>query len=409
MRSYDSRYRVRKRPKTALERAWAFIGAKRIWLIAAAAVLAAALILLLIQRPPINPDRSPIELPSRAAPYQPPAPGALPGPGSRPPDSGILPPDPGNRPPGPDTPPDPENRPPDPDTFPAPGAPSPEPSPEPQLREGMDSEAVRELQQRLMELGYIDIDEPTAHFGPATDFALQLFQRQHGLQIDGILGGETKRILFSEAGRPYTLFEGARGHDVEAFQERLHELGFLDHVTGYYGTDTVKAVTGFQKLNKLHEDGKAGEHTLDAIFSSKAKGISGVTATRGSSKDVRAVIKMAEDLLGKRYVWGAKGPKTFDCSGFVYYLLTHNGVKTGRLNALGFSKEDHWDKISKMSGLRAGDIVFFSTNGKRVGHTGLYIGDGKMIDASSSNGKVVKRSCTTAFWKRNFVCGRRPW
>ncbi len=118
---------------------------------------------------------------------------------------------------------------------------------------------------------------------------------------------------------------------------------------------------------------------------------------------------MAEDLLGKRYVWGAKGPNSFDCSGFVYYLLTHNGVKTGRLNALGFSKEDNWDKISKMSNLRAGDIVFFSTNGKRVGHTGLYIGDGKMIDASSSNGKVVKRSCTTAFWKRNFVCGRRPW
>ncbi len=400
MRSYDSRYRVRKRPKTTLERIWAEIGAKRIWIILSAVALAAALILLLTRPAPVIPDRSPIELPIRPE-YQTPTPGRPPLPSAQyatpgtPSVSGALP--------------ESENRPPDSGSPTEPRAPTPDPSPEPELREGMDSEAVRELQQRLMELGYIDIDEPTAHFGPATDFALQLFQRQHGLQIDGIFGGETRRVLFSEEGRPYTLFEGARGHDVEAFQERLHELGFLDHVTGYYGTDTAKAVTRFQKLNKLHEDGKAGEHTLDAIFSSGAKGISGVTATKGSSKSIRAVIKMAEELLGKRYVWGAKGPKSFDCSGFVYYLLTHNGVKTGRLNALGFSKESHWDKVEKMSDLREGDIVFFSTNGKRVGHTGLYIGDGKMIDASSSNGKVVKRSCTTAFWKRNFVCGRRPW
>ncbi len=383
MRSYDSRYRVRKRPKTALARAWAFIGAKRIWILLVGTALAVALILLLNRPKPVIPDRSPIELPKVTAPFRSPVPGITPEPGI----------------PAPAPYPSPS----------APGTPTPDPSPEPDLREGMDSEDVRVLQQRLMELGYIDIDEPTAHFGPATDFALQLFQRQHGLQIDGIFGGETKRVLFSEAGRPYTLFEGARGHDVEAFQERLHELGFLEHATGYYGTDTVKAVKEFQKHNKLHEDGKAGEHTLNTIFSSKAKGLSGVTATKGSSRSARAAIKMAGELLGKRYVWGAKGPNTFDCSGFVYYLLTHNGVKTGRLNALGFSKEDNWDKISKMSNLRAGDIVFFSTNGRRVGHTGLYIGDGKMIDASSSNGKVVKRSCTTAFWKRNFVCGRRPW
>ena len=37
----------------------------------------------------------------------------------------------------------------------------------------------------------------------------------------------------------------------------------------------------------------------------------------------------------------------------------------------------------------------------------IYIGGGTMIDASSSNGKVVKRSCTTAYWTRNFVCARR--
>ena len=62
-----------------------------------------------------------------------------------------------------------------------------------------------------------------------------------------------------------------------------------------------------------------------------------------------------------------------------------------------------------MSDLQIGDLLFFSTNGKAVGHTGIYIGGGEMIDASSSNGKVVQRSCFTSFWEANFVVARRPW
>jgi len=62
-----------------------------------------------------------------------------------------------------------------------------------------------------------------------------------------------------------------------------------------------------------------------------------------------------------------------------------------------------------MDNLQIGDILFFSTNGKKVGHTGIYIGNGEMIDASSSNGKVVRRSCTTTFWQNHFVVARRPW
>ena len=55
------------------------------------------------------------------------------------------------------------------------------------------------------------------------------------------------------------------------------------------------------------------------------------------------------------------------------------------------------------------DILFFrSDESSRVSHTGIYVGGGMMIDASSGNGKVVKRS-VSAYWKRNFVNARRPW
>ena len=67
------------------------------------------------------------------------------------------------------------------------------------------------------------------------------------------------------------------------------------------------------------------------------------------------------------------------------------------------------DVISSMSDLKRGDLLFFTDDdaGGVVTHTGIYIGGNTMIDASSSNGKVVKRSCTTSYWTRNFVCARR--
>jgi cell wall-associated NlpC family hydrolase len=69
-----------------------------------------------------------------------------------------------------------------------------------------------------------------------------------------------------------------------------------------------------------------------------------------------------------------------------------------------------WKKISSMGDLEKGDLIFFWNSAKtKVGHVGIYIGGGRMIDASSGNGKVVKRSCTTSYWKKMFVCGRRPW
>ena len=106
---------------------------------------------------------------------------------------------------------------------------------------------------------------------------------------------------------------------------------------------------------------------------------------------------------------GAKGPNKFDCSGFVYYCLRQAGVSCTRLNALGFSRKSSWTLVSSLSSLKKGDILFFkSDKNSAVNHTGIYVGGGNMIDASSGNGKVVKRPISNYF-RRNFVCARRPW
>ena len=80
-----------------------------------------------------------------------------------------------------------------------------------------------------------------------------------------------------------------------------------------------------------------------------------------------------------------------------------------RLNALGYSHKSGWKLIENMNSLKKGDILFFrSDKDKSVNHTGIYLGGGTMIDASSGHGRVVKRAISPYF-KRNFVCARRPW
>lgn|GEM_PF-1518374 len=326
------------------------------------------------------------------------------------------------------------------------------------LKKHDQSPEVLELQKRLIQLGYFEIDEPTDYFGNSTEYALKLFQRQHDLEMDGVAGEMTLAILFSDEAQKYTLQEGMEGRDVKMLQEQLVDLGYLssndvDHV---YGEVTRDAIMAFQKRNKLTADGKAGEKTLALLYSDEAKMSEEMAAkvkaeeeeaarkakeaeakakaeeakakkeasaeaakARQKKKEAEAkaarenrinkFIRAAQSKIGCEYVLGSRGPNTFDCSGFVWYCLKQAGVSTTRLNAAGFSRKSGWKEIKSISKLQKGDILFFkSDDSKAVSHTGIYIGSGMMIDASSGNGKVVKRALS-AYWKRNFVNARRPW
>jgi len=287
--------------------------------------------------------------------------------------------------------------------------PVPTPTPDPTLSLGMEKPEVNKLQNRLMDLGYLDIDETTNLYGPATNYAVQLFQRQHGLEMDGICGPITLAAVYSEDAKPYTLLEGTEGNDVDMLQERLKELGYLSKATGYYGTETIDAVMAFQERNDIGVDGKTGQVTLDLIYSADAMPSPEMEQRERRKGTIGNFLDSLRDQMGKPYVWGAAGPNSFDCSGLVTYCLRQAGSTTGRLNAQGFSDNDRWENIKSMDDMEIGDLIFYSGRGKRVGHVGVYIGDGMMIDASSANGKVVERSCRTSYWESHFVNARRPW
>ena len=117
------------------------------------------------------------------------------------------------------------------------------------------------------------------------------------------------------------------------------------------------------------------------------------------------MMKEAEKYLGFPYVWGGYCPATsFDCSGFVSWVLNHSGWNVGRLGAQGL-----YNICTPVSAANArpGDLVFFvgTYDTPGVSHVGIYVGDGMMIHAGDPIGYA---STNTAYWQSHFYAFGRP-
>lgn len=119
-----------------------------------------------------------------------------------------------------------------------------------------------------------------------------------------------------------------------------------------------------------------------------------------------AMIKEAEKYLGYPYVWGGSSPSTsFDCSGFVCWVINHSGWSVGRTSAQGLY--NLCTPVSR-SNARPGDLVFFKgtykTNG--VSHVGIYVGENRMIHCGNP---ISYTNINTQYWQSHFFTfGRLP-
>jgi cell wall-associated NlpC family hydrolase len=105
------------------------------------------------------------------------------------------------------------------------------------------------------------------------------------------------------------------------------------------------------------------------------------------------VVKYARHLLGVRYTYGGSSPATgFDCSGFVRYVYGHFGV---RLAHSSFAQFTSGFRVNRRA-LEPGDLVFFDG----LGHVGIYIGNGQMVDAPHT-GSVVRIDSISGFGSYN--------
>lgn len=113
------------------------------------------------------------------------------------------------------------------------------------------------------------------------------------------------------------------------------------------------------------------------------------------------VCNKARDLLGSRYVYGATGPDSFDCSGFTQYVYRSCGKSIPRTSSSQYASST---KVSR-SHLKAGQLVFFSGSGggSSVGHVGIYIGDNKMIHAANSSTGVIVSSLSESYYASHYI------
>lgn len=115
------------------------------------------------------------------------------------------------------------------------------------------------------------------------------------------------------------------------------------------------------------------------------------------------LVSKAKSKLGCKYVWGATGPNTFDCSGLTSWVHKQMGISIPR-TSLAQSRSG---KAVNKSDLQAGDLVFFKTTSAPVGHVGMYVGNGQFIHAPNSKSVVKIDSLSSSYYSKRYVNARR--
>lgn len=134
-------------------------------------------------------------------------------------------------------------------------------------------------------------------------------------------------------------------------------------------------------------------------YFSKDGMISTVSVTAG-----QAIVDEAMKHIGKAYVYGASGPNAFDCSGFTSYVYRQLGYS---LNRTAADQIHHGAPVAK-SDLMPGDLVFFNNRGTSyIGHVGIYIGNNKMVHASTSSTGVIISDLDSGYYTERYAGARR--
>lgn len=253
------------------------------------------------------------------------------------------------------------------------------------LKYGDSGSRVTELQTALVKLGY-NTNGVDGRFGAGTQRAVISFQKDNGLEADGLAGTKTLELLYKKAdgtssssgsssgsgtssGLTRTLRRGYTGDDVITVQQRLKELGYYTgSIDGVYGSGSIAAATAFQKNNGLKVDGLTGQSTYAALFSSSAvaAGSSG-SSSSGSSSSSGAYVKLKS---------GDKGTEVKK----LQQALKDLGYNVSADGTYGPITVAAVTAFQKLNGLDDDGIAGAKTQ------TVLYSGNAKRYDSSSNSG-----------------------
>lgn len=127
--------------------------------------------------------------------------------------------------------------------------------------------------------------------------------------------------------------------------------------------------------------------------------------TTGGTANGNALVQVALAQVGKKYVWGATGPDTFDCSGLTVYVARKAlGITLPRVAADQARAGVHIEQASLMPG----DLLFYeNTYQPGITHVGVYIGNNRWVNAADESTGVIVSSMEEPYWKSRYVGARR--
>lgn len=188
---------------------------------------------------------------------------------------------------------------------------------------------------------------------------------------------------------------GDQGAEIAEIQAALASNGYDVTADGVFGPGTEAAVQAFQSANGLSSDGLVGDMTYQALL-----GRSMPQVSRGSNYITRRIINSSLNYIGVPYVFGGTTPGGFDCSGFTSYVFANAGIYLPR------TADAQYEVGTPVSSPEPGDLVFFETYTYGPSHVGIYLGDGKFINASSSRGVAID-SLNSSYWGSCYLGARR--
>lgn len=233
------------------------------------------------------------------------------------------------------------------------------------LQYGDKGRNVIAVQQQLIKHGYNATDK-NGVYGKETKWAVRLFQQDRGLPVDGIIGPATYNALM---GAPRT---------TKAV------------LSNNAATKAVATKSAFTNQNAQSRR-LAGQNV-------KLNNLKKVQ----TPNSIHAILAEADKYRGVPYVFGGTTPSGFDCSGYVKYVFAKQGISLPRL------ADEQYNvgvEVSRAN-LKAGDLVFFETYEPGPSHSGIYIGNGKFISATSSRGVAVA-DLDTGYWGERYIGAKR--
>lgn len=190
---------------------------------------------------------------------------------------------------------------------------------------------------------------------------------------------------------------GDKGWKVKQAQQYLQSLGFAPQDTdGQFTKATRKALRNFQKKYHLKVTGNLDNATYTELkWQVESK-------EYGGNVESLKILKTAAKYRGVHYVWGGTTPNGFDCSGYVQYVFAQHGIKLSRTADTQALEGKH---VAKKD-LKPGDLVFFSTYEPGASHDGIYAGNGKFWNATSSRG-IMLSDLNDSYWGPRYYTARR--